>query len=211
MNWLIKQIFYFQYLILKQGKVYKEVPESGKFYPFISYSFTGGLWNEYLPWFAETKPRQDWNTYGIFNQLYGKFYFNARLDGLPVVNNLVGTYVPAIWLYDSRSENDVKEGRADHPYGYEIDIELFSKNFGYTIHWNHNGGSAGATVKRSLFANRKLYRSLQSQFHLFAIFWNNENIKFYIDGILAARFRNEIHTPMQIIMSKLTMTKTIIK
>lgn len=200
-NWIIKQIFYLRYLVLKQDKsprLNDIIFSPGNCHVWNSFD----KWSAYLPWFAKTKPRQDWNTFGIFNQLYGKFYFKARLDGLPVVNDLVGHYVPAIWLLDI----------ADNHY-YEIDIELFRDHFGYTIHVNHTGGKdePGYEVRRSMFANRKLRRNLQKDFHLFLIDWNKDWIRFYINGILTAKFRNEIHTPLQIVMSKCSMTKTIVK
>lgn len=192
MNWLLKQLFYFRYLILKQGsstdsKVFilpYIIPTKVKFY---SKSFQDGQWNHSLPW--------EWNTRNIFSQQYGKFYFKAKLDGLVEANSR-----PAIWLYEEGPE---------HSNYYEIDIELFRKHLGYTVHVNHNGGQEGATVRRSLFANHKLYRKLQKEYHLFLIDWNEKRIKMYIDGILASRFRNEIHTPMSIIMGRCSMERVI--
>jgi hypothetical protein len=103
------------------------------------------------------------------------------------------------------------QGNAEHPFYYEIDIELFFENFGYTIWYNHNGGQKGAKVVRSLFANRKFYRNLQSNYHMFLIDWNEKRIRFYINGILASCFKNEIHVPLVIICGKISMQKVIVK
>jgi len=134
-----------------------------------------------------------------FNQQYGKFFFKAKLDGL-----VTDTSWPAIWLLELKNE-------PDETYYYEIDIELFKNHFGYTIWCNPKGKKEYAEVSRSLFANRKFYRNLQKDYHLFLIDWSKEWIKMYINGILTAKFRNEIHTPLQIICSKITMQKTIVK
>jgi beta-glucanase (GH16 family) len=138
--------------------------------------------------------------------MYGKFYFKAKLDGL-----VTSMSRPAIWLYDEKSLTDVMQGNAEHPFYYEIDIELFKKHLGYTIWYNHNGGQQGATVRRSLLANHKLYRKLQKEYHLLLIDWSKKWIRFYINGILTAKFRNEIHKPMVIIMGRCSMQKVIVK
>lgn len=213
MNWLLKLWFYFRYLILKQGVIDSTtgILYKGRFTETTFYSdhFTDGRWNEYLPWYKDSEAFRDWNTYCTdytsgFSQQYGRFYFEVRLDGL-----VTNTSWPAIWLFEMKSFTDVAEGLSDHAYYYEIDIELFKNHFGYTIHIDHDG--KGKKVKRSLFANHKFRRRLQKEYHLFLIEWSKKWIKFYVDGILSARFRNEIHTPLQIIMSKLSMTKTIVE
>ena len=213
MNWIIKQIFYLRYLVLKQGKATDPnifilpyiIPTKVKFY---SKSFEDLQWLEYLPWYKDSKAFQDWNTYGIFSQQYGKFYFKAKLDGL-----VTNTSWPATWLLDMRSREDVAQGNGDHPFYYEVDIELMKNHLMYTIHTQHNGhkGEKGYKVVRSLFANRKLYRNLQKDFHLFLIDWTKDSIVFYINGIRCAKFRNEIHSPLQIIISKCEISKVIVK
>jgi beta-glucanase (GH16 family) len=195
-NWLLKQIFYFQYLVLKQDK-------SPRLNSIIFQPGNCYVWNSFENW-RQGKP-DEWDTRGIFSQQYGKFYFKAKLDGL-----VTSISQPAIWLYDEKSLADI-QGNAEHPYYYEIDIELFFEHFGYTIWWNHNGGQRGATVVRSLFANRKLYRKLQKEYHLFLIDWSEKWIRFYINGILTACFKNEIYVPMQIICTKINMTKVIVQ
>jgi hypothetical protein len=204
MNWLIKQLFYFKYLVLKQGdlethllhRTLANCRHIKKLTPsFESNSFSDGQWNQWLPWDNSNSPVVDYNTFGIFKQQYGKFYFKARLDGLIDARGW-----PAIWLLELGED-----------HYYEIDIELFREHFGYTIWWNHNGKQDRAEVRRSLFANRKLYRRLQKYYHLFLIDWSKDWIRFYINGILCAKFRNEIHVPLSIIISKCSMQKTIVK
>jgi hypothetical protein len=109
------------------------------------------------------------------------------------------------------SWDDVIRERKGHPYFYEIDIELFKKHFGYTVQFNHNGPQEGATVLRAMFGSHKLYRNLQKEYHLFLIDWSKDWIKMYINGILCARFPNEIHKEMQIICSNLSINKIIVK
>jgi len=203
MNWIIKQIFYFRYLVLKQN-----LSVSGKYWRFLepwnitfqSKSFSDGQWLERLPWYDPIEwPFQDRNTYGIFKQMYGKFYFKARLDGLVTKNQW-----PAIWMLELNNE-PLKT------WYYEIDIELFRNHLGFTIWSNPNGPQETAKVVRAMFGSRKLYRKLQSEYHLFLIDWNKEWIRFYINGIKCAQFRNSIHVPMQIICSKISMAKIIVK
>lgn len=196
-NWIIKLWFYFRYLVLKQDK-------SPRLNSIIFQPGNCYVWNSFENW-RQGKP-EEWDTRGIFSQMYGKFYFKAKLDGL-----VTSISQPAIWLYDEKSLTDVMQGNAEHPYYYEIDAELFFKNFGYTIWYNHNGGQRGAKVVRSLFANRKFYRKLQKEYHLFLIDWSKDWIKFYINGILMGRFRNEIHVPLVIICGKVSMQKVIVK
>jgi hypothetical protein len=207
-NWLLKQWFYFVYLVLKQGS--NDMSEYicqclETITPFYSNSFFDGQWRH--------DKLEEWKTFpdptkGIkgFKQQYGKWYFKARLDGL-----VESDCRPAIWLYDEKSLTDVMKGDAEHPYYYEIDIELFKEHFGYTIWYNTKGGQGGATVVRSLFANRKLYRKLQSEYHLFLIDWTKEWIKMYINGILTCKFKNEIHVPCQIITGRCSMSDVIVK
>lgn len=213
MNWLLKQIFYLRYLVLKQGG--ENYPMGVLYDPnyvpkstFLSHSFTDGQWNKYLEWYLEDKTFQDWNTIKYtkhlsevpeFKQLYGKWYFKAKLNGL-----VTKTSWPAIWLLELNNE----PGKT---WYFEIDIELFRENFGITVWSNPNGPQETAKVVRSKFANHKFYRKLQSDYHLFMIDWNKEWIKFSINGLLCARFKNEIHIPMQIICSKLSMNKIIVK
>jgi hypothetical protein len=208
-NWIIKLWFYFRYLILKQGVIDSTtgILYKGRFTTTTFYSdhFTDGRWNEFLPWYKDSKAFQDWNTYEIFKQQYGEFYFKAKLDGL------INTSWPAIWLLDMCSQNDINEGRGDHPYYYEVDIELMRNHLIYSIHFSHNGEKAFETILRSQFANRRLRRNLQKDYHLFLIDWSQKWIRFYINGILSARFRNEIHTPLQIICSKIDATKIIVQ
>jgi beta-glucanase (GH16 family) len=199
-NWIIKQIFYYKYFFGYGNSI----PDYQN-YVFFSRSFDDLQWRKYLPWYSESKAFQDWNTYGIFKQQYGQFYFKARLDGL------VNESWPAIWLLDMRSLNDVAEGRGDHPYYYEVDIELEKNHLLYSIHFSHNGEKAHETIWRSKFANHKLRRSLQKDFHLFLIDWTKDWIKFSIDGILSAKFRNEINSPLHVVMSKLSMSNIIVK
>jgi hypothetical protein len=208
-NWILKQVFYFKYLILKQdlsvcGTIWKLLQPQK--ITFQSKSFTDGQFNAFLPWYKDSKAFQDWNTYGIFSQQYGKFYFKAKLDGLVTKSSW-----PAIWLLDMCSQNDINEGRGDHPYYYEVDIELMRNHLIYSIHFSHNGEKAFETILRSQFANRRLRRNLQKDYHLFLIDWSQKWIRFYINGILSARFRNEIHTPLQIICSKIDATKIIVQ
>lgn len=220
-NWILKQLFYLRYLVLKQGKSIHPCSWLCGYVPsFESNSFTDGQWNKYLEWYFETKPFQDWNTIKYrthespvkeFKQLYGKWYFKAKMQQYVVREPYFPNLWSAIWLYDSRSLNDVKMGWADHPYGYEIDIELFRNHLGYTIHWNHNGGQEGETVVRSNLGNKRLYKNLQKEYHLFMIDWSEKWIRFYINGILTACFKNEICVPLQIICSKIEMSKTIIQ
>ncbi len=200
-NWLLKQLFYFRYFILneKYEDPFPKISRYRYFIPFqpsfFSQSFTDGQWSEFLPWYKESKVLQDWNTYGHFNQQYGRFYFKARLDGLIGANSH-----PAIWLLEI-SDN----------YYYEIDIEMFWDHFGYTVWCNHTGGQEQAKIQRSNFYSHKLYRNLQKDFHLFLIDWSKDWIRMYINGILAARFPNEIHVPMQIICSKISAQKIIVQ
>jgi beta-glucanase (GH16 family) len=233
MNWIIKQIFYLRFLVLKQGSTHWT--KSGSYHyvrpkdwTFYSACFDDLQWNKCFPWDTETK-EINWNTYDKttfpkiykdgefmgykseikgFNQQYGKFFFKAKLDGL--VNDKGW---PAIWLLDMRSREDNAQGNGDHPYYYEVDLELFKHSFCYSIHTQHNGhkDEKGYKVVRSRFANRKLYRNLQKEYHLFLIDWTKDSIVFYINGIRCAKFRNEIHTPLQIVMSKLSLQKTIVK
>jgi beta-glucanase (GH16 family) len=205
-NWLLKQIFYFRYLILKQDKsprLNDIIFQPGNCHVWNSFD----NWNRYLPWYDPIKwPHQDWNTYGIFKQQYGKFFFKARLDGL-----VTNKGWPAIWLLDiGNPKHD--ENTDDNGHYCEIDIELMKNHLVFT-QWNNsfNKYQESADVVRSQFANHKLYRSLQKEYHLFLIDWSEEWIKMYINGIKCAQFRNEILVSMQIVMSKCSMSKTIVK
>lgn len=198
MNWLLKQLFYLRYLILKQ-----DLSICGTYWKFLkpwqitfqSKNFEDGHWHDALPW----RWKDCWNTYGIFSQQYGKWYFKAKLNGL-----VTDKRWPAIWMLELNNE----PGKT---WYYEIDIELFLTHFGYTVWWNHNGPQEGAKVVRANFHSRKLYRRLQKDYHLFLIDWSKDWIKMYINGILTAKFYNKIHTPLQIIMSRLEMSKTIVQ
>lgn len=200
MNWLIKNIFYLKFLWLKKGIIHSL---TGLLYlnryrqtTFYSDSFTDGQWNEKLPWWSLDKwNRLDWNTYGHFKQLYGRFYFKVRLDGLVAEKSW-----PAIWLLDI----------GENTY-CEIDIELFRNHFGFTLWINNNGKQETAKVWRSQFANRRLRRELQKNYHLYCIDWTRKSVKIYIDGILAGKFRHSPKYEMQIILSKLSMSQTIVE
>jgi beta-glucanase (GH16 family) len=209
MNWILKQLFYLRYFTKRIWFIWWQL-EYRRQIIFQSDSFRDGQWNERLPWDEKTAPI-NYNTYGIFSQQYGKFFFKARMDGLIEQNGW-----PAIWLYDERSKEDVKAGKVDHAYYYEIDFELCEKMknfFAVNFHFNHSGGYQEPGYKKfsSRFRIRKFMRNLQKDYHLFLIDWNKDWIKFYINGILCARFRNEINVPMQIIMSRMSMEKTIIQ
>ncbi len=205
MNFLIKIWFYIQYFILKRGKA----TDSNVFImpyiepckaTFYSKSFTDGQWHDKLPWWDPIKWNTiDYNTYGIFSQCYGKFYFKVKMGKYVKRQPVFPDIWPALWILDIGK------------HYYEIDIELFEKHFGYTVQFNHNGPQEGATKLRANFYSQRLYRNLQKNFHLFLIDWNKDWIRFSINGILCARFRNEIHIPMQIIISKCSLNKTIIQ
>ena len=210
-NWILKQIFYFRYFVLKQGKLPKF---SGEYFAedlFASYSFTDGQWNDTLPWGW----KDCWNTYGKFKQCYGKWYFKAKMEPYIIRQPYFPDLWSAIWLVDMASKEDVLAGRADHPYYFEIDIELLKNDLSYTIHWNHTGkqdkSDPNYHVVSSKLRNRKLRRRLQKDYHLFLIDWSKKWIKFSINGILMAKFRNEIHVPMQMICSKISMSKVIVQ
>ena len=204
MNWIIKQIFYFKYFIQHLGCNLLSIPKQ---FSFLSISFKDYQWNEYLEWYVEKKELQDWNTYKYknlastvkgFSQLYGKWYFCVRLDGE------IGKQIPALWLLN-----------LDDDHYYEIDIELFEKDFAFTIHWNHTGkqdkSDPNYHFTSSHFGNKKLWNELRSRIHLFVIDWTKKWIRFYIDGLLTAKFKNYIHTPMSMILSKCSMSKVIIQ
>jgi hypothetical protein len=78
---------------------------------------------------------------------------------------------------------------------------------------NHNGGQKepGYFAVHSKLRNRRLYKNLQKDYHLFLIDWSEKWIKMYINGILTAKFKNEINIPMQIVMSRTNMSKTIVQ
>ena len=202
-NWLLKQVFYFKYFILKQSKDLLKDACNHYTYSFYSESFTDGQWKSKLPWWDVQKwNTTDYNTYGIFSQLFGKFYFKAKLEPYLIRQPYFSDVWSAIWLTEIGEE-----------FYYEIDAELFRDHFGYTVHWNHKGGQSGPNyhVVRSNFYSRSLCRSLQKDFHLFLIDWSKDWIKFSINGILCAKFRNEIHIPMQIIISHCEMSKVIVR
>lgn len=219
LNWLIKLIFYFRFLILKRGN--KDIPTKilNKYPDFESNRFHDGQWNEYLEWYLEDKTPQDWNTYKYshwhandipgFWRRYGRFDFNVKLDGL-----VSGKQWPAIWLFEIKGANDEiqDQGYINRAYYYEIDIELFKDSLGYTLHLNHEGGKnePGYHKLSTSFHNKKLWRKLQSEYHLYTIDWNSKWIRYYIDNILTAQFRNDFHTSMKIIMSQLTMHKVTV-
>jgi hypothetical protein len=196
---------------MKTGMILKTIKAS-----FYSDSFTDGQWNKCLPWFEDFKVRLDWNTYGIFSQKYGKWYFKVKLDGLiQRTNPIQGTYVPAIWLLDMRKRGEGKSGIDLYTKGYyyEVDIELQEDGLHLSFWANDNGGQndPGRIHKKSVFRIRELKRRLQREYHLFLIDWREDWLKFYINGILACCFKNEIHVPLQVIMTKLSMSKVIIQ
>jgi beta-glucanase (GH16 family) len=203
LNWFLKQIFYIRFLIFKCGDIKPIVKTDWK---FESVSFTVFNWNKYLPWYRESEDEQDWNTYNKFYQRYGRFYFRCMLD----VEVIPDIQWPAIWLLELRSKTDNTPDLLKFnglEYYYEIDIELFHDSMGYTIHINHIGGQHeyGYHDMHIKFHNKRLYRKLSTEYHLYLIDWQWDYIRFYIDGIITAKFRNEIHLPMQIVMSNLSM------
>jgi len=209
LNWLIKQWFYWLYLRKEQGNWIMPLVDDPT---FESYAFADGKWNPHLPWNAE-KDKWDYNTYGKFWKRYGKFYFNCKLDG-EIIHDVSR---PAIWLLEIRDEDDVNPnlmGFSGCNYYYEIDIELFHDSLKYTIHINHNGKqhdkATGYHCMNCKFENKKLYQDLREYYHVYCIDWQWDYIRFYIDGLLTAKFKNEIHLPMQIVLSKLDMSEVIV-
>jgi beta-glucanase (GH16 family) len=124
---------------------------------------------------------------------------------------------PVIWLLEIRDEDDVNPKLLafnGSNYYYEIDIEMWKEKFGYTIHVNHNGKQydklSGYCQCGSYYRDKSLLRDLRRGFHLHTIDWQYDYVRFYIDGLLTAKFKNEMHLPMQIIMSKLEIGKVLV-
>jgi hypothetical protein len=216
-NWFIKQRFYWNYLIKNRGVPFTLISRN---LTFNSITFKDGQWNEFLPWAFNDKKQHDPNTYhdtrqsekAGFWQRYGEFKFLCMLNGEGTDDQH-----SAIWLLEIRDEDDVNPnllGFSGTNYYYEIDIELFSKHFGYTIHVNHNGRKGdkytGYHRVGALFGSKVLMQELQNGYHLHTIDWGWDYIRYYIDGLLTAKFKNEIHLPMQIILSKLGMSTVIV-
>lgn len=228
LNWLIKLKFYIEYFWLKWRVHgwYVPVPDI----TFDSDSFSDGQWNEHLPWNMED-PINEYNTYDKtafpelhyengefigyasdvngFKQCYGRWYFKVKMDGYIGENKVIKW--PAIWLFDRKSEADVENGSAKYPHYYEIDIELMQKEF-VCSYWHNDHGNyddPGTTHKRSSFKSIRFRRMLQENIHSFLIDWNKNWLKFYINGILAAKFRNKIHYPLQMIVTKCSISETI--
>jgi len=189
-NWLLKLLFYWRFLVLKRGN---PVKFAGKNVTFLSNFLLDNAWKGSM---TETSygVRRDWVSIKRFQ--YGRFYFRARLDGI------IENYWPAIWLLE------IGEGNSTY---YRIDIELFATHFGLTVRVNENGYQDTARVYRSCFANRKFFSMIKHEFHLYLIDWNEKRIEFSLDGLLIARFRDVPKVPMQIILNKLSLSRCIVE
>lgn len=219
-NWFIKQLFYIRYFL---DRGYSTLPSNivTEYPEFESTSFLDNQWNQYLEWYLDSKHLEDWNTFKYrqpwhqnnikgFSRRYGKFFFNCRLAGLIDKDGR-----PAIWLLELQDKNDQyqREGFENRTFYYEIDIELFEDSLEYTLHLNHNGKQheePGYQRWSAGFQNKSLWNELRNSTHLYTINWSPKWIKFYIDNILTAVFRNDYHIPMQIVMSRLTMQRVIV-
>ncbi len=120
-------------------------------------------------------------THGIFDQTYGYFEIRCRL---PQVDTGVCS---AFWLM-SYEMNDTVPGAED---GIEIDIFEAVPGFKphyvqHALHWdgygdNHKTWNYG-------MEKRYLYRG----YHTFALVWDEEGYRFYIDGMLSAEYKGEV-------------------
>jgi len=178
-NWLLKLLFYWRFLVLKRGN---PVKFAGKNVTFLSNFLLDRAWRR--------------ERVSIKRFQYGRFYFRARLDGI------IENYWPAIWLLE------IGEGNSTY---YRIDIELFATHFGLMVRVNENGYQDTARVYRSCFANRKFFSMIKHEFHLYLIDWNEKRIEFSLDGLLMARFRDVPKVPMQIILTKLSLSRCIVE
>jgi beta-glucanase (GH16 family) len=94
---------------------------------------------------------------------------------------------PAIWMLPTKSEY------GQWPKSGEIDI---MENVGYlpdsvfaTVHTQAYNGMHGTHKTNSIFNS-----SLASEFHVYAVEWNEEKMEFFIDGFKYQQFANEHKT-----------------
>jgi hypothetical protein len=198
-NWLLKMKFYFIFYLWDDHEDYE--PEN-KNITFRSVFFKDGQWNKYLEWYAGAGLIQDWNTYRYihlsspvkgFAQHYGTFNFYARLDGWTILR------FPAIWLLCICENNTCY---------YEIDIELPDKQLEFNLHLNSHGKQSDPDTKdyHSIFRLKYLRDCLERNFYWYTIKWDKDSVKFYINGIKTAQFKDiSIDTSMALICSKLSI------
>ena len=187
MNWLIKQWFYIRYF-----SGFRKVFKTNNVNSFISYDLSDGQWAQDNAGWYFTK----------FKQKYGIFNFIAKLDG-----SFEKDIWPAMWLVNS-------EG-----YYFEIDIELMAGDdklyLVYTTWVNPYRSSSdkidGCKVVRLRFNNKYLIRRLQKEFHTFTIDWNQDRIRYYINGLLTAIIKNVPFGEMYVATGKATINSISIQ
>lgn len=116
-------------------------------------------------------------TQGLFDQAYGRFEASIKLPWGPGI-------WPAFWLLGANIET------ADWPECGEIDIMEYRGQQTNLIHGTVHGPgySGGAAVTKSFgFANKRF----DVDFHLFAVEWGKNYLRFYVDDVLYQEIKPE--------------------
>jgi hypothetical protein len=184
MNWIRKQWFLFQYLIVKKHKGV----DVGDL------SFSSSAFNN-IDWWQDDA---GWN-HSLFMQEYGYFRYVAILDGAFEQKSW-----PALWLVnwnDCYREIDIELIKTNNEFTH---LE-------YTIWWNKLKASSkkedGCIVKRVRINNQKLIRRLQTKYHEHVIVWKPNKIQYYINGLLVCEFKISISGQMWIVAGKATINE----